>query len=104
MLDNDSPLIYFTAILRATSPHLDADCFATLCNRIHRSGGPSSIPDLCRAIESNLANTNQDLVGLLDEFSKDQTATGDLLVTSLVKRTSLQLRRLRTATSRGESQ
>ncbi|MFJ2862591.1 hypothetical protein [Kitasatospora sp. NPDC087314] len=73
-LDSASPLIYFAAILRAVAPSLDADHFTDLCVHVYQCVGPSSIPDICRTIDSNRTNTNQALVELLDRFSQDQTA------------------------------
>ncbi|MEU9914775.1 hypothetical protein [Streptomyces sp. NPDC051001] len=73
-LDGNSPLTYFTTILRGASPFLDTDCFGALCAHIYRSCGPGTITELCRAIETNLANTDQNIVGLLEEFSNDQSA------------------------------
>ncbi|MFR9800472.1 hypothetical protein ACL02U_31925 [Streptomyces sp. MS06] len=88
-MNSDSPLVYFAAVLRAVSPRLDADCLAALCTHIYRACGPGSITELCRAIETNLANTDQNIVGLLGEFSNDQTdnngytATSDLVAAGI---------------------
>ncbi|MEU3342560.1 NACHT domain-containing protein [Streptomyces sp. NPDC006668] len=74
-LNSTAPLAYFTAVLHAVAPSLDANEFADLCAHTYQCVGPSSIPEICRAIESNHTKINQALVGLLDTFSKDQTAS-----------------------------
>ena len=74
-LDSTTPLVYFTAVLHANAPSLDANVFAELGAHTYQCVGPSSIPEICRAIESNPTRTNQALVRLLDIFSEDQTAS-----------------------------
>lgn len=69
-LNSSTPLVYFTAVLHAAAPSLDANVFAELCAHIYQRVGPSSIPEICRAIESNPTKTNQALVGLLEIFPK----------------------------------
>ncbi|MEY2247252.1 NACHT domain-containing protein [Streptomyces sp. BF23-18] len=88
-LNRTAPLVYFTAVLHAVAPSLDANVFADLCAHTYQCVGPSSIPEICRAIESNPTRTNQGLVGLLDTFSEDQTtsdgytATDDLVTAGI---------------------
>ncbi|MGW6882654.1 hypothetical protein ACWGEU_20605 [Streptomyces goshikiensis] len=80
-LDSTAPLVYFTAILHAVSPSMDPIGFAGLCTHIYQRVGPSSIPEICRAIETNHTKTSHALVGLLDTFSEDQTSSAGYTAT-----------------------